>query len=74
MGIIKQAPSTVEKPPQVVKFENFIKWISGPIDKYGFSYFVASRINLALLVCGVSYAVKTGLDVSKFVETAISFN
>lgn len=63
MGIITQAPSKVEKPPQVVKFEKFIKRISGPIDKYGFSYFVASRINLAILICGVSYGVQTGLDV-----------
>lgn len=72
MGIIKEAPSKVEKPPQMVKFENFIKWISGPIDKYGFSYFVASRINLALVVIGISYAVQTGLDVSNCPETVVS--
>ena len=71
MGIIKEAPSKVEKPPQLVKFENFIKWISGPIDKYGFSYFVASRINLALVVIGISYAVQTGLDVSNCLETVV---
>lgn len=72
MGIIKEAPSKVEKPPQVVKFENFIKWISGPIDKYGFSYFVASRINLALVVLGISYGVQTGLDVSNCTGTVVS--
>lgn len=71
MGIITRTPLKDEKPPQMVKFEIFIKRISGPMDKYGFSYFVASRINLALLICGVSYGVQTGLDVRNPVKTII---
>lgn len=66
MGVIKpiEAPSNVVKPPMVVRLEKFMEFISGPLDKYGFSYFVASKLNLGLLICGVSYAVKNGMDVS----------
>jgi hypothetical protein len=66
MGVIKmKEPATnIVKPPLLVKLEKFMDWISGPLDKYGFSYFVASKLNLGLLICGVSYAVKNGMDVS----------
>ena len=66
MGMIKikETDSTVIKPPMLVKLEKFADWISGPLDKYGFSYFVASKLNLGILICGVSYAVKNGMDVS----------
>ena len=66
MGVIKakQPTSNESKPQLLVKLEKFMDWISGPIDKYGFSYFIASKLNLGLLICGVSYAVKNGMDVS----------
>ena len=70
LGIVKPPPVTPEeqskKPELAVKLEKALEWLSGPFDKYGFSYFVASKINLTIVIIGTSYAVKTGLDVSKF--------
>lgn len=66
MGMIKpkETATNLEKPALVVRLEKFMEFISGPLDKYGFSYFVASKLNLGLLICGASYAVKNGMDVS----------
>lgn len=70
LGIVKPIPVTAEeqskKPALQVKLEKALEWLSGPMDKYGFSYFVAGKINLAIVIIGTSYAVKAGLDVSIF--------
>ena len=65
IGLVKRnTANTEEKPKIIIKIEEFLDWISGPVDKYGFSYFIASKINLGLLVMGTGYAVKYGIDVS----------
>ena len=65
IGLIKNnTKNEPNKPTIVIKIEQFLDWISGPIDKYGFSYFIASKVNMAVLLLGASFAVKTGLDVS----------
>lgn len=65
IGLIKKKPdpNEAEKPMIIKKVEQFLDWIQGPLDKYGFSYFIASKVNIGLLIIGASYAVKTGLDV-----------
>jgi hypothetical protein len=45
---------------------SFSNWIRGPLDKYGFSYFLATRINIMLVICGTAAAAKNGFDVSIF--------
>ena len=65
IGLVKKnTADTAEKPKIIVKIEEFLDWISGPVDKYGFSYFIASKINLGILVVGAGYAVNAGIDVS----------
>ena len=67
IGLVKNSTANqLNKPTIVVKIEKFLDWMTGPIDKYGFSYFIASKVNMGVLLLGASFAVKTGLDVSYF--------
>jgi hypothetical protein len=66
LGLMKRNANEAhtEKSPFELQLERFQKWIEGPLDQYGFSYLIASKLNVMVSICGTAYAVKIGLDVS----------
>jgi hypothetical protein len=72
MGVIKPDPPqrTVgelirTRPPSAVqqKVQHAIDWLNGPLDKYGFAYYLASKCSIAIVICGTAWAVKHGVDI-----------
>ena len=60
-------PTSFEK--KLLKFEQkllaFLDWLKGPADQYGFSLFIASKINIVLTIFGVTAVLKFSvMDVS----------
>jgi hypothetical protein len=45
------------------KVQQLMKFINGPLDKYGFAYYLASKFSIALVIWGSAVAVKHGVDV-----------
>lgn len=39
-------------------------WVVGPLNKYGFSYFLAAKLTTVGLLTGMAYAVRAGIDVN----------
>lgn len=43
--------------------EKFLRWAEGPIDKYGLSYFLTSKVSNVSTLVGATLAARHGLDV-----------
>jgi len=54
-----------ERPPSAfeTKVQQFTDWLNGPLDKYGFAYYLASKCSIAITICGTAWAVKNGVDI-----------
>lgn len=50
----------------IQKLERFQKWIVGPIDTYGFSLFIAGKVNILGTIVGTAAALKYGVDISSW--------
>jgi hypothetical protein len=57
-----------EVPPPPTWLEHnllrVLEWLKGPVDKYGFSLFLAGKINIGLTILLTGGALKSGMDVS----------
>ena len=64
-------PSTAEVPPSPIerRILMLLDWIRGPVDKYGFSLFVAGKVNIVLTILLSAAALKKGIDLSSLLTT-----
>ena len=64
-------PTAVEEPPSPLerRLLMFLDWMRGPVDKYGFSLFVAGKINIVLTILITAAALKRGIDVSSLLTS-----
>merc|ERR1719247_1727950 len=66
---IEQSPHFSKSAQECVqrffgRLSRFVKWVEGPIDKYGFSYFLVSKATGLTTLTGATLAAMYGLDVS----------
>lgn len=62
----EKAPSAM---PIIQKVAKASKWLEGPIDKYGLSYYLSSRISGVSTLCISSYLIHQGVDVSMYLSS-----
>lgn len=56
-------------PPQDESIKNtsmgkFMSWMSGPMDKYGFSFYISCKLTSFASIAGIAAAVRYGVDIS----------
>jgi hypothetical protein len=49
---------------RLATFDRGMKWVQGPIDKYGASFYIASKITTLALIVGSAQAIASGFDVT----------
>jgi hypothetical protein len=57
-------PSALEK-----RLLQVLEWLRGPVDKYGFSLFIAGKVNIGLTILLTGTALRNGVDVSSFLTS-----
>lgn len=82
MGVIKPDPPKRsigeiirERPPPVLiqKIQKFTDWLNGPLDKYGFAYYLAAKCSIAIVICGTAWSIKHGVDIqSRLTDWGVS--
>lgn len=60
------APSGGFGSPRIT---NFMNWLNGPIDSYGFAYFLAGRVTTAAVVLGVAGLLNQGVDLQSWLSS-----
>jgi len=63
----KNAPSGLMHATE--KLVKGVKWLEGPVDKYGLSYYLSSRITGVAAICVTAYLVQHGVDVGAYLTT-----
>jgi hypothetical protein len=51
------------------KLQKFFSYLKGPVDKYGFSLFLAAKINILLTILCTAGALKNGMDISAILSS-----
>ena len=77
LGIVSPEVATgkgdeVPPPPPTwleQKLLGILDWLKGPVDKYGFSLFLAGKVNIALTILVTGGALKSGMDVSSLLTS-----
>ena len=64
-------PTAAEEPPSPLelRLQRLLDWVRGPVDKYGFSLFVAGKVNIVLTILITAAALKQGVDLSSLLTT-----
>jgi hypothetical protein len=50
------------------KVQKLLDWLKGPLDKFGFSYFLASKVNIIATICGTAVAIEYGVDLTSILN------
>ena len=45
---------------------NGVKWLEGPVDRYGLSYYLSSRISGVMTICTSAYLIHHGVDITAY--------
>ena len=66
------APKTHDVSPAFAateeRVQKFLDWLKGPLDKFGFSYFLASKVNIIATICGTAVAIEYGVDLTSILN------
>ena len=73
MGVLNPTPQATtikDKPPTAfeLKVARFQGWITGPIDKFGFAYYIASKMSIAIVIIGTATSIKYGVDIQQYLN------
>lgn len=71
MGMIAPPPSAQaerEKPPTKfeLKMKKFADVVNGPLDKYGFSYYLAAKMSITVVLFGTAGLINHGIDIQSY--------
>ena len=73
LGIVSPVNQGNEATPPPTWLEQklliVLDWLKGPVDKYGFSLFLAGKINIALTILLTGGALKSGMDVASLLTS-----
>jgi hypothetical protein len=67
--LLKDAGKLPDKHDTSTRLQSAIDFIRGPIDKFGFSYFLASKLNVVVTICGSAAAIHYGVDLNPVLST-----
>ena len=58
------SPPVQDKPDLNSALGKVMSWVSAPIDKYGFSFYLSCKITSFVTIAGTATALKYGFDIS----------
>jgi hypothetical protein len=61
LGVVQNPQPRTEAEKKLIAV---MDWVRGPVDKYGFAMFLASKMNIALTILGTGVAIRYGIDIA----------
>ena len=72
MGVLKPNPTikpSLQPPTDFeLKVNKFQNWITGPIDKFGFAYYIASKCSIVIVITGTATCIKYGINIQEYLD------